>query len=103
MQGALDDPDVASREHEGMFGRQRWESSVDRFINVDVLHTWDLARALGLDDRLDLDEVRRVSEIARGYGDAARGPQTFGPELPAPPDADDQERLLYFVGRDPRA
>jgi uncharacterized protein (TIGR03086 family) len=104
MQAALDDESIAGREHEGMFGRSRWDASVDRFINTDVLvHTWDLARALGVDDRLDPAEVPAVLETAKAFGDAARGPQTFGPELPAPPDADDQDRLLAFVGRDPRA
>jgi uncharacterized protein (TIGR03086 family) len=104
MQAALDDPEIAGREHEGMFGRSRWDASVDRFINTDVLiHTWDLARALGVDDRLDADEVKVAFETARGYGDAARNPQTFGPEVPAPPGADEQDRLLAFVGRDPSA
>jgi len=51
--GALDDPDVADREYEGMFGKVAWAQSVDRFVSGDVLiHTWDLARALGVDSRV---------------------------------------------------
>lgn len=104
MVAALEDDAVASTEYDGMFGRMRWDESIDRFLSPDVLiHTWDLARALGLDDRLDPDEVRVVWDVVHTYGDAARSPQVFGPEVPAPPDADDQERLLAFTGRDPRA
>src|SRR5262245_8463549 len=29
MQDALDDESIAGREHEGMFGRSRWDASVD--------------------------------------------------------------------------
>jgi hypothetical protein len=32
-------------------------------------------------------------------GDAMRGPGAFGPELEAPEDADEQTRLLAFLGR----
>ena len=99
---ALEDPDIAAKEYDGMFGRTRWDTSVDRFINSDVLvHSWDLARALGVDDRLDPDDVRRVHEVAKGYGDAMRSPQAFGPEVEPPADADEQDRLLAFLGRDP--
>ena len=30
-----------------------------------------------------------------------RGPNTFGPEVESSADADDQERLLAFLGRTP--
>jgi uncharacterized protein (TIGR03086 family) len=103
MQAALDDPAVATKEFDGFFGRSRWDESVDRFINSDVLvHTWDLARALGLDDRLDAAEVARVQQVAEGFGDAMRQPGAFGPAVEPPPDADAQERLLAFLGRNPR-
>jgi uncharacterized protein (TIGR03086 family) len=100
MQAALEDPQVADKEFDGLSGRTRWDRSVDRFINSDVLvHTWDLARGLGLDDRLDPDEVRIVNETAHGYGDAMRGPGAFGPEVEPRPGADEQERLLAYLGR----
>lgn len=43
-----------------------------------------------------------MHEVARGFGDAMRQPGAFGPTVEPPPDADDQERLLAFLGRDPR-
>lgn len=107
MEAALRDPDVAEREFVGMFGKSVWAQSIDRFVSGDVLvHTWDLARALGVDDRLDPDEVRRAHEelieLTQQAGDAMRGPDVFGPPLDPPPDADEQDRLLAFTGRDPR-
>jgi uncharacterized protein (TIGR03086 family) len=103
MVAALEDPDVAQREYEGMFGRARFEDSVARFLCFDLLvHGWDLARAAGLDDRLDADEVRACFAAAQAFGDAMRQPGAFGPEVPAPADADEQEKLLAFLGRDPR-
>src|SRR2546425_749697 len=35
------------------------------------------------------------------FGDAMRGPRAFGPAVEPPPDADDQGRLLAFLGRRP--
>lgn len=103
MLAALDEPAVAGVEFDGFFGRSTWEDAVDRFVSGDVLiHTWDLARALGVDDRLPEDEVADARKGLEGLGDNMRQPGVFGPEVEPPADADDQDRLLAFVGRDPR-
>lgn len=102
MLAALDDPAVAQREYTGQMGTAVWEQSVDRFVSGDLLvHTWDLGRALGSDVRLPLDEVRRVREAFGSIGDAMRQPGAFGPEVAPPAGADEQDRLLAFLGRDP--
>jgi uncharacterized protein (TIGR03086 family) len=100
MQAALDDPDVAGAEYDGMFGRTTLEQSVDRFMAVDlVVHSWDLAHAVGGDERLDPDEVHRVYEELQPMDDMLRAPNAFGPKLDAPEGADEQGRLLAFLGR----
>ncbi|HEX7095432.1 MAG TPA: TIGR03086 family metal-binding protein [Acidimicrobiales bacterium] len=100
MQANLDDPERASAQFDGHFGRTTLAQAVDRFICFDlVLHGWDLARAAGLDDRIDPEEVRRVMQDALGFGDAARSPRVFGPALDPPPGADEQTKLLAFTGR----
>lgn len=102
MQAALDDPDVAGAEYDGMFGRTTLEQSVDRFMAVDlVVHSWDLARAAGGDERLDPDEVHRVYEELQPMDDMLRAPNAFGPKLDPPEGADEQGRLLAFLGRRP--
>jgi uncharacterized protein (TIGR03086 family) len=103
MAAALDDPAVARREYTGQMGTAVWEQSVDRFVSGDLLvHTWDLARALGRDVELPAAEVRRVREAFGSIGDAMRQPGAFGPEVDPPSGADEQDRLLAFLGRDPR-
>jgi uncharacterized protein (TIGR03086 family) len=65
-----------------------------------AVHTWDLATALGRPTR-DLDpEVaeRGLAFMRANLTDARRG-QAFGPEQPAPDDADAYQRIAAFAGR----
>jgi uncharacterized protein (TIGR03086 family) len=100
VQNDLEDPARAAAEFEGSLGKMTFEAAVDRFLNFDlVVHGWDLSRAVGLDDRIDPDDIARVRRQAEGFGDAMRSPQAFGPEVEPPAGADDQGRLLAFLGR----
>lgn len=102
LQRDLEDPERATEEFDGLLGRTTFEAAVDRFLSFDlVVHGWDLARAAKLDDRIDPDDVARVREQAESFGDAMRSPQVFGPEVDPPPGADEQARLLAFLGRQP--
>lgn len=102
VQADLDDPERASAEFEGHFGRQTFEQAVDRFLCFDlVVHGWDLARAAGLDDAIADEDLARVRAAAEPFGDAMRGPGAFGPEVDPPADADEQTRLMAFFGRHP--
>ena len=101
VKAGLADPAVAHAEYDGFDGRSTFERGVDRFLCFDlVVHAWDLARATGLDERIDPDDVTQVREAAEAFG-PVRSPQVFGPEVDAPPGADDQAKLLAFLGRDP--
>jgi uncharacterized protein (TIGR03086 family) len=100
MQADLDDPARATTEFEGQLGRQSFEAAVDRFINLDLtMHGWDLARATGQDERIEPADVQRVLAVARSLGDSLRGPGVCGPEIEAPAGADEQTRMLAFLGR----
>jgi len=64
-----------------------------------LVHTWDLARALGVDDRLS-EEACSVTYASLQPIDALlRAPGYFGPKLEPAADADVQDKLLAFVGR----
>ena len=64
-----------------------------------LIHTWDLCQAAGLDDKLDEAGVEHALALLKSFGDAIRVPGGFGPEIPAPPDATEQDRLILFAGR----
>jgi hypothetical protein len=67
---------------------------------MDVLvHTWDLARAVGADERLDEGSVRHAYEVLKPMDAVIRQPNVFGPKLESPPGADLQTEFLYFLGR----
>lgn len=106
MIAALDDPARSGFRYNGYFGPTTFGETVDQFYCFDlVLHRWDIARATGLGDHEDIepDEVVRIRTDAAGFGEAMRMPGVIGPEVDAPADATDQERLLAWLGRDPRA
>ncbi len=102
LQAALDDPELANTEFDGFFGHSTFAGAVDRFVCFDlVVHGWDLARAAGLDERIDPDEVTRIWEETNGFGDTLRTQGVCGPEVEVPADASAQDRLLGFLGRHP--
>lgn len=66
----------------------------------DVLvHTWDLAPATGLDESLDAEEVHRMVDGMEPHDEALRASGHYGPRVEVPDDADEQTRLLAFMGR----
>ena len=60
VQRLLDGPDAATPFKHPMVGEMPLPEAVDRFYTTDVfMHTWDLARATGQDERLDPADLRR--------------------------------------------
>ena len=106
VQHALVDPAIATRVEDcGPPGRLSLEAAVDMTCTPDVLiHTWDLARATGLDERLDPGEVRRqlagIEALPPEVDEAMRSSGHYGPRVAVADDADDQTRLLAFMGRE---
>ena len=77
-------------------------TAIDRFYTADVfMHTWDLARAGGLDATLDADFCAELLAGMEPIEDLMRQSGQYGPRVPVPADADAQTRLLGFIGRDP--
>ncbi|MEX2395216.1 MAG: TIGR03086 family metal-binding protein [Actinomycetota bacterium] len=104
IQDLLDDPETAKREFEmRMMGTFSVENAVDRFGTGDILiHTWDVARATGLDERLDAEEVGRMYGAMSSIDeDMLRNSGQFGPQVDVPDDADEQTKLIAFTGRQP--
>jgi uncharacterized protein (TIGR03086 family) len=94
------DPEAAAQEIDGPTGKMPAGQIIDQFVTTDVLvHTWDLARTIGADERLDEDSVRRAYEALKPMDAMIRLPNVFGPKLEPPQGADLQTQFLYFLGR----
>lgn len=103
VQALLDDPAVAEREHDlPHLGTMPLGEAIDRIYTSDVfLHRWDLARATGQDERLDVQKCADLLEGMLPMDEALRQSGHYGPRVDVPDDADVQTRLLAFIGRRP--
>lgn len=67
-----------------------------------LLHSWDLARAVGVDPRLDAGLCDDCYQMALSNDHQLRSSGMFGPAVPVAHDADPTTRLVALLGRDPR-
>jgi uncharacterized protein (TIGR03086 family) len=71
-----------------------------RFMLGDLLvHTWDLARATGHNDRLHREACALVLANLEPMDEFLRTSGMYGPKLEPATGADTQDRLLAFLGR----
>ena len=100
VQAALDDPATATKEYDGFAGKSTFEKGVDQFVCTDlIVHGWDLSRAAGIDEHIDAKDLKAVQEAMAPMADKMRSPQAFGPEIDPPAGADEQTKVLAFLGR----
>lgn len=111
---AVLDSELADQVCDTPAGRVTVADHIDQVVSDDmVLHGWDLARATGQDETMDPDDVARlwaltsaippeVMEKFRTPGAFGPGVEVYGAEVKVPEDAPLQDRLLGFIGRDPR-
>jgi uncharacterized protein (TIGR03086 family) len=103
VQTLLDDPETPQRSFVNPhIGELPLDQAIDRFYTSDVfMHTWDLGRATGQDDRLDPEFCAVLLAGMEPLEDLMRSSGQYGPRVPTPDDADAQTRMLGFIGRDP--
>lgn len=85
------------------------EMTLDDYLGLmaadTLVHTWDIARAAGLDDTLDPGAVRLVYAGYLAWDqETMRQPDLYGAALEiGGPDSSvsEQDRLIAFTGRDP--
>lgn len=65
------------------------------------MHTWDLARALGIDESLHPDVVAYGRRLLAVVGDEWRSYGALGPVVPTPPGAGEQDLFIAESGRNP--
>ncbi len=102
VQALLEDPDSGREFSHPQAGTHPLDVAIDQFYVSDVfMHTWDLARASGQDDRLDPDFSAELLAGMEPIEEMLRASGQYGPRVPVPDDSPVHERLMAFVGRDP--
>ena len=91
LDGALADP-AAVDQH----------GTVLPLLTTDTLvHTWDLAKAIGIDVALDAELCEIALERAIANQERLAASDMFSPSVPVSDAASVQDRLLGMLGRDP--
>jgi uncharacterized protein (TIGR03086 family) len=94
------DPETLAKPVNGPTGPTPFEQMLGTLVAMDThVHTWDLARAVGGDERLDQNVVRFAQGMLEPMDEMLRRPGVFGAKLEPPAGADEQTQLLYFLGR----
>ena len=102
VKAALASPAAETATMAGPMGNAPIDMMVGRILASDVLvHTWDLARAVGGDERLDQDAVAQAYSGLKPMDAMLRQPGVFGPKVEPPEGADLQTEFLCFLGRQP--
>lgn len=101
LTAAIDDPACRAAQLPTPVGPLAFADSLEALPEDVLIHTWDLARSTGGDERLDQEIVEHVYEHFKPMDEALRQPWAFGPKVPPPPGADLQTDFLCFVGRRP--
>jgi uncharacterized protein (TIGR03086 family) len=84
----------------GPVGLMPAEQIIERLMSVDVLvHTWDLARAVGGDETLNEADVLRAYNVMQPMDAVIRMPGVFGPKVPVTTGVPLQTEFLHFLGR----
>jgi uncharacterized protein (TIGR03086 family) len=94
------DSETLAKQVNGPTGPVPLEQALGSLVSMDThVHTWDLARTVGGDERLDPEVVHLAWEMLQPMDEMLRRPGVFGPKLDPPEGADEQTKLLYFLGR----
>ena len=98
---ALDQPGVLHAQVTTPFGPMPVDNLIGLMFVDTVTHTWDLARAIGADERLDSDSIAAADTVLRPIIESLRRPGGYGPAIPPSATDSDQDCFLKHVGRDP--
>lgn len=72
---------------------------LDQVLMDHVVHGWDLARAVGADEKLDPELVEYCYMRAKPQEEMIRGSGAFGGAVAVSEEADTQTKLLALLGR----
>jgi uncharacterized protein (TIGR03086 family) len=104
LQAKLDDPEVATSEIDiEPVGRHTVAAAIEQFVTGDiVVHTWDLAKAAGVDATIDHDMAARMLAPMTAMGDMLVASGHYAKAVAVGDDATVEDKLVAATGRDPR-
>ncbi len=97
--GASLQPGATERIVHLSVGDRRADGYISEVATDAVIHTWDLARAIGADDRLGARLVEFAQATLQPQVEGWRAAGAFGPAIEVPQGADAQTQFLALVGR----
>jgi uncharacterized protein (TIGR03086 family) len=97
---AINEPGALDRTVHLSFGDTPAREYALQLFADHLIHAWDLARAIGADERLDPDLVESCAEWFEGVEGLYRSSGAIAARPPIPDEADAQTRLLAAFGRD---
>ncbi|WP_338051931.1 TIGR03086 family metal-binding protein [Pseudonocardia acidicola] len=98
---AIQAPGALSRTVHLSFGDHPGREYATQLAADHLIHAWDLARAVGADERLDPDAVDALLPWFGPMEDLYRQMGVIGPRRTVPEGAAPQDRLLAMFGRQP--
>jgi uncharacterized protein (TIGR03086 family) len=99
---ALDQPGALQTEISSSLGTMTLDNFIANMAADGLIHTWDIARGAGVDERLDPALVAVVYEIITARDEAVnRAPRRYSAAVAVDARADAQSRMLAFAGRNP--
>jgi len=96
---AFAEPDALARPVHLSYGDRPAADYLLEMVSDLVIHAWDLARGLGVDDRLDPELVELVYSRTEPQVSGLAASGLFAPPVAVSDDADRQTRLLALYGR----
>lgn len=100
LEAITGEPTALTVEIDGPTGKMAVDEIVGTFVCMDVLvHTWDLARAVGADEHLDPALVQQAYDALKPMDAMIRQPGVFSAKVEPPAGAELQTEFLCFLGR----
>jgi uncharacterized protein (TIGR03086 family) len=96
---AAREPDAMGRTVHLSFGDFPGSEYAMQLFADHLIHAWDLARAIGADERLDAALIDACTAWFAAMEGGYRSAGAIAERPPVPPDADAQARLLAMFGR----
>ena len=96
---AAGQPGAVERTVHLSYGDSKAEDYLSELTADIVIHTWDMARAIGTDERLDPQLLAFAADILEPRAETWRAAGAFAAAVEVPAGSDAQTKLLALVGR----